>query len=182
LNGAKVRMSFSLNGKKISDDVEPNQTLCDYLHDVAGTTGVKKGCDTGECGACTIILDGKPVVSCLMLAPQVNNRSVVTVEGLGTESNPHPIQRAFVELDAVQCGYCIPGMIVNMSWILDHAPEVSDTELKRLLSGNLCRCTGYVQQMEAFKLARSRRSGSGARNSGTTSTKRRYGSSARIRR
>jgi carbon-monoxide dehydrogenase small subunit len=175
-------MSFSLNGKNVSDDAEPNQTLCDYLHDIAGATGVKKGCDTGECGACTVILDGKPVVSCLVLAPQVNDRSVVTAEGLGTESSPHPIQQAFVELDAVQCGYCIPGMIVNMSWILDHAPDVSDTELKRLISGNLCRCTGYLQQLEAFKLARSRRRETGAHQLGTGSTRKEDGSSTKVRR
>ena len=150
----KVKLRFKLNGISRTDEMEPNQTLCDYLHDVAGTTSVKKGCDTGECGACTVLLDDMPVTSCLVLAPQVDGREVVTTEGLGTQSAPHPIQREFVEKDAVQCGYCIPGMIVTMSWIFDHVPKASDDEIKRLMSGNLCRCTGYLQQIEALKSAR----------------------------
>jgi aerobic-type carbon monoxide dehydrogenase small subunit (CoxS/CutS family) len=152
----KVRVSFNLNGASKTDELEPNQTLCDYLHDVAGTTSVKKGCDTGECGACTVLLDDMPVTSCLVLAPQVDGRDVVTTEGLGTKLAPHPVQQAFVDHDAVQCGYCIPGMIVTLSWILEHAPGAPDDEIKRLMSGNLCRCTGYLQQIEALKTARKR--------------------------
>jgi aerobic-type carbon monoxide dehydrogenase small subunit (CoxS/CutS family) len=152
----RVRVSFNLNGASRTDELEPNQTLCDYLHDVAGTTSVKKGCDTGECGACTVLLDDMPVTSCLVLAPQVDGRDVVTTEGLGTKSAPHPVQQAFVDHDAVQCGYCIPGMIVTLSWILEHVPGASDDEIKRLISGNLCRCTGYLQQIEALKTARKR--------------------------
>jgi len=153
----KVKVRFRLNGASRTDEVEPNQTLCDYLHDAAGTTSVKKGCDTGECGACTVLLDDMPVTSCLVLAPQVDGGEVVTTEGLGTRSAPHPVQREFVEKDAVQCGYCIPGMIVTLSWIFEHAPSASDVEIKRLMSGNLCRCTGYLQQIEALKSARKRR-------------------------
>jgi len=149
----KVRMSFELNGERVTDELEPNQTLCDYLHDIAGKTSVKKGCDTGECGACTVLLDDMPVTSCLVLAPQADGRRVVTSEGLGTKSDPHPVQQAFVEHDAVQCGYCIPGMIVTLSWILEHVPQATDAEIKRLMSGNLCRCTGYAQQIEALKTA-----------------------------
>jgi aerobic carbon-monoxide dehydrogenase small subunit len=152
----KVKVKFRLNGASKTDEIEPNQALCDYLHDVAGTTSVKKGCDTGECGACTVLLDDMPVTSCLVLAPQVDGRDVVTTEGLGTKSAPHPVQREFVEKDAVQCGYCIPGMIVTLSWIFEHVPGASDTEIKRLMSGNLCRCTGYLQQIEALKTARKR--------------------------
>jgi aerobic-type carbon monoxide dehydrogenase small subunit (CoxS/CutS family) len=152
----KVKVRFILNGATITDEMEPNQTLCDYLHDAAGATSVKKGCDTGECGACTVLLDDMPVTSCLVLAPQVDGREVVTTEGLGTRSTPHPVQREFVEKDAVQCGYCIPGMIVTLSWILEHAPSASDAEIKRLMSGNLCRCTGYLQQIDALKAARVR--------------------------
>ena len=148
-----VKISFRLNGERITDEIEPNQTLCDYLHDVIGKISVKKGCDTGECGACTVLLDDMPVTSCLVLAPQVDGREVVTTEGLGTKSAPHPVQREFVEKDAVQCGYCIPGMIVTLSWIFEHAPGASDAEIKRLISGNLCRCTGYLQQIEALKAA-----------------------------
>ena len=149
----RVRVTFRLNGEARTDGIEPNQTLCDYLHDVAGTTSVKKGCDTGECGACTVLLDDMPVASCLVLAPQVVCRVVVTVEGLGSGTAPHPVQREFVEQDAVQCGYCIPGMIVTLSWIREHAPRASDAEIRRLMSGNLCRCTGYLQQIEALKAA-----------------------------
>jgi carbon-monoxide dehydrogenase small subunit len=152
----KVKVSFNLNGESKTDQLEPNQTLCDYLHDVAGTTSVKKGCDTGECGACTVLLDDMPVTSCLVLAPQVDGRDVVTTEGLGTKVAPHPVQQAFVDHDAVQCGYCIPGMIVTLSWIFEHVPGASDAEIKRLMSGNLCRCTGYLQQIEALKTARKR--------------------------
>ena len=150
----RVRVAFDLNGKRTVDEIEPNQTLCDYLHDAAGTTSVKKGCDTGECGACTVLLDGMPVTSCLVLAPQVDGRRVVTSDGLGTKSAPHPVQREFVEHDAVQCGYCIPGMIVTLSWIHEHVPDASDSEIRRLMSGNLCRCTGYQQQVEALRSAR----------------------------
>jgi carbon-monoxide dehydrogenase small subunit len=152
----KVKVSFRLNRTRRFEEIEPNQTLCDYLHDEAGTTSVKKGCDTGECGACTVLLDDMPVTSCLVLAPQVDGHDVVTTEGLGTRSAPHPVQQTFVEKDAVQCGYCIPGMIVTLSWIFEHAPEASDAEIKRLMSGNLCRCTGYLQQIEALKAARKR--------------------------
>jgi carbon-monoxide dehydrogenase small subunit len=133
--------------------VKPNQTLCDLVHDEVGLTGVKKGCDTGECGACTVLLDGKPVTSCLILAPQVNGREVTTIEGLGSETNLHPIQKALLELDGVQCGYCIPGMVLTLSSLLQELPHLSDQEIKRRVSGNLCRCGGYHQQLEALKLA-----------------------------
>ena len=147
----KVRVSFNLDGEDKTDEVEPNQTLCDYLHDLAGATSVKKGCDTGECGACTVLLDDMPVTSCLVLAPQVDGSRVVTASGLGAKSAPHPVQLSFVEHDAVQCGYCIPGMIVTLSWIREHVPGASDAEIRRLMSGNLCRCTGYQQQVDALK-------------------------------
>ena len=151
-----MKVSFRLNRAQRSEEIEPNQTLCDYLHDEVGTTSVKKGCDTGECGACTVLLDDMPVASCLVLAPQIDGCDLVTAEGLGTKSAPHPVQKAFVDKDAVQCGYCIPGMIVTLSWIFEHAPEASDAEIKRLMSGNLCRCTGYLPQIEALKAARTR--------------------------
>ena len=152
----KVKVSFALNGQTRVEEMQSNQTLCDFLHDEAGATSVKKGCDTGECGACTVLLDGMPVTSCLVLAPQIDGRDVVTAEGLGTKSAPHPVQRAFVDQDAVQCGYCIPGMIVTLSWIYEHVPGATDAEIRRLMSGNLCRCTGYLQQIEALKSARKR--------------------------
>lgn len=148
-----VRVSFKLNGEDRAEEIEPNQTLCDYLHDLVGATSVKKGCDTGECGACTVLIDDMPVTSCLVLAPQVDGSRVVTADGLGTKASPHPVQSSFVERDAVQCGYCIPGMIVTLSWIYKHVPGASDVEVRRLMSGNLCRCTGYQQQVDALKTA-----------------------------
>jgi len=148
-----VEITCRVNSKQVHTIIKPNLTLCDFLHDEIGTTGVKKGCDTGECGACTVLLDGRPVTSCLILAPQVDGHEITTIEGLATESKHHPIQDAFLELDAAQCGYCIPGMIMTASAVLKMNPGVTDTELKRYLSGNLCRCTGYQQQLQAVMLA-----------------------------
>ena len=148
-----VEIHFTLNGSSVTRDIRPNQTLCDFIHDEVGLTGVKKGCDTGECGACTVLLDGEPITSCLVLAPQIDGREVTTIEGLGDEKNLHPIQKAFVELDAVQCGYCVPGMILTLSSLLNDVPTLTEEEIKRRMSGNLCRCTGYQQQVEAVKLA-----------------------------
>lgn len=151
--GSEIEIRFSLNGALISRRTSPNKSLCDFLHDEVGLTGTKKGCDTGECGACTVLLDGKPVTSCLVLAPQVNGRDVITIEGLGNERKLHPLQEAFLELDAVQCGYCIPGMIVTLAAMLREIPDPSEEEIRRYLSGNLCRCTGYQQQVDAAKMA-----------------------------
>ena len=150
----KIRLS--VNGHAHELEVKPWTTLLDTLREDLGLTGTKEGCGQGECGACTVLMDDMPVTSCLVLAPQVDGRDVVTTEGLGTRSAPHPVQREFVEKDAVQCGYCIPGMIVTLSWIFEHEPRASDAEIKRLMSGNLCRCTGYLQQIEALKAARAR--------------------------
>ena len=148
-----VEVSCTINSKPVHVKIRPNLTLCDFLHDEIGTTGVKKGCDTGECGACTVLLDGKPVTSCLVLAPQIDGHEVITIEGLGTENKLHPIQESFIELDAAQCGYCIPGMIMTASAAIKMNPKITDTELKRYLSGNLCRCTGYQQQVQAVMMA-----------------------------
>ena len=149
----EVEIEYVLNGVPTKSRITPNKTLCDFLHDEVGLTGVKKGCDTGECGACTVLLDGKPVTSCLVLAPQTNGRAVTTIEGLGSDGKLHPVQEAFIELDAVQCGYCIPGMIMSLASLLDEAPNPSETEIRRRISGNLCRCTGYQQQVDAAKSA-----------------------------
>ena len=151
-----VDVSCTINGSPVRRRIPPNLTLCDFLHDEVGLTGVKKGCDTGECGACTVLLDGKPVTSCLVLAPQVEGRKVTTIEGLGSEGHLHPLQEAFIELDAAQCGYCIPGMIVTASALLEELENPTDRDIKRYLSGNLCRCTGYQQQIDAVKLAHRR--------------------------
>lgn len=148
-----VEITFTLNSTLVHKKIAPNQTLCDFLHDEMGTTGVKKGCDTGECGACTVLLDGKPVTSCLILAPQIDGHKVTTIEGLGSETALHPVQQSFIELDAAQCGYCIPGMIVTASALVKEKPDITEAELRRGLSGNLCRCTGYQQQLQAVMLA-----------------------------
>ena len=150
---SEVEIHFTLNGAKAQYRTAANKTLCDFLHDDAGLTGTKKGCDTGECGACTVQIDGEPVTSCLVLAPQVDGHSVTTIEGLGSEKKLNPVQEAFIELDAVQCGYCIPGMIMTADAMIREIPEPSEREIKRYLAGNLCRCTGYQQQVDAVKLA-----------------------------
>jgi len=148
-----VEVTCTINGTLLHRQILPNLTLCDFLHDEVGTTGVKKGCDTGECGACTVLMDGKPVTSCLVLAPQLDGHEITTIEGLGSEAALHPVQEAFIELDAAQCGYCIPGMIMTASALLKEKPNITESELKRYLSGNLCRCTGYQQQLQAVLLA-----------------------------
>ena len=148
-----VEISCTINSMLVHRKVAPNQTLCDFLHDEMGATGVKKGCDTGECGACTVLLDGKPITSCLVLAPQIDGHKITTIEGLGMETALHPVQSSFVELDAAQCGYCIPGMIMTASALVKEKPNATEAEIKRYLSGNLCRCTGYQQQIQAVMLA-----------------------------
>jgi carbon-monoxide dehydrogenase small subunit len=160
---SSVSVTCTINEVVVSRKIAPNQTLCDFLHDEVGTTGVKKGCDTGECGACTVLLDGRPVTSCLVLAPQIDGHKVTTIEGLGKEKL-HPVQEAFIAFDAAQCGYCIPGMIMTASAIHNENENPTEEQIKRYLSGNLCRCTGYQQQIEAVKTALSKlanRTGSG---------------------
>lgn len=154
-----VEVTCTINGTLLQRKILPNLTLCDFLHDEVGTTGVKKGCDTGECGACTVLMDGKPVTSCLVLAPQLDGHEITTIEGLGSEAALHPVQEAFIELDAAQCGYCIPGMIMTASALLKEKPNITEGELKRYLSGNLCRCTGYQQQLQAVLLASKKMTG-----------------------
>jgi aerobic carbon-monoxide dehydrogenase small subunit len=148
-----VDVTCTVNSKLVHKKIAPNLSLCDFLHDEIGTTGVKKGCDTGECGACTVLFDGKPITSCLVLAPQADEHEITTIEGLATQTKLHPVQESFIELDAAQCGYCIPGMIMTAAAIIKMKPNVTETEIKRYLSGNLCRCTGYQQQLEAVMLA-----------------------------
>ena len=150
---SSVEIRCTINSTLVHKRITPNQTLCDFLHDEMGKTGVKKGCDTGECGACTVLLDGKPITSCLLLAPQIDGHEITTIEGLGSEMALHPVQEAFIELDAAQCGYCIPGMIMTASALVKERSNITEAELKRLLSGNLCRCTGYQQQLHAVMLA-----------------------------
>jgi carbon-monoxide dehydrogenase small subunit len=157
----KAEITFSLNGVVYTVTVEESKRLLDVLRDELGMTGTKEGCGAGECGACTVIVDGRAVNSCLYPAPEVQGRSVTTIEGLhGPRHRLHPIQQAFVDGGAIQCGFCTPGMILSAKALLDANPDPSDEEIREALQGNLCRCTGYVQIVEAVKAAAQKLKGS----------------------
>lgn len=146
---AEHQISFVLNGRNVEVAVKPNSTLLDVLRYKLKLTGTKKGCGRGECGACTVLLDGKAVCSCLILAPTVSNREVVTIEGLGKPGNLHPLQEAFIEHSAVHCGFCTPGMLLSAKALLEEKPDPTEEDIRRNISGNLCRCTGYIPIIEA---------------------------------
>jgi carbon-monoxide dehydrogenase small subunit len=129
-------------------------TLVDFLRDTLGLTGTKKGCDLGNCGACTVIMDGKAVNSCLVLAVEADKETILTIEGLGNRDDEHVLQKAFMEHGAIQCGFCTPGMIITGKALLDQNPDPAEEEIKEALAGNLCRCTGYVKILEAIKSVR----------------------------
>jgi aerobic carbon-monoxide dehydrogenase small subunit len=147
----KTLISLTVNGKPHELAVEANQILVDLLRYDLGLTGTKKGCGTGECGACTVILNGKPVNACLVLAIQANGAEILTIEGLKPPEGLHPLQQAFVEKGAIQCGFCTPGMILSASRLLKQNPNPTETEIRTALSGNLCRCTGYQKIVEAVQ-------------------------------
>ena len=149
----EVTISFKLNGKDYTLTVPTNTTLLQIIRDKVKLTGTKRGCAKGECGACTVIFTGKIVDSCLVLAPKVDGAEITTVEGIGTFDNPHPIQKAFVEEGAVQCGFCTPGFVVSSYALLSKMPKPTEEEIREGLSGNLCRCTGYIKIIEAVKKA-----------------------------
>jgi len=140
---AKRDYQLNVNGNSYDVQTEPYQTLLDTLRDEVGLTGSKKGCNEGECASCTVLLDGVPVNSCLVLIGDARGKAITTVEGIGTEADPHPVQEAFVDLGGVQCGYCTPGFIVSTCALLVAQPNPSDDEIKFFLAGNICRCTGY---------------------------------------
>jgi carbon-monoxide dehydrogenase small subunit len=146
-------IEFTLNGKPTKALVKPNSTLLDLLHNELKLTGTKRGCDRGDCGACTIQLNGRAVNACLVLAPQVDGKEVVTIEGIGTPEKLHPVQQAFIEKDAVQCGYCIPGLIMCAKSLIEENADPTPEEVRSYVSGNLCRCTGYLHQIEAIGAA-----------------------------
>lgn len=148
------KISLNVNGKDHILEVEEDMRLIDLLREKLGLTGVKEGCSEGECGACTVIMDGEVVNSCLVMAFQAEGSSILTIEGLGDEENIHPIQQAFIDVGAVQCGYCTPGMILAAKALLDKNPNPTEEEIREAISGNLCRCTGYNKIVQAVDKAK----------------------------
>jgi carbon-monoxide dehydrogenase small subunit len=149
----KQLITLTVNGATYEVAVEPRQSLLQVLREELHLTGTKEGCSEGECGACTVFLDGQTADSCLIFGLEANGREIVTIEGLARGDQLHPVQRAFAEYGAVQCGFCTPGMILAAKALLDSNPSPTDAEIRRGISGNLCRCTGYVKIVEAIKAA-----------------------------
>lgn len=152
----KHPLTFVLNGEPVQVHAAPNVTLLDLLRRDLGLTGTKQGCGEGDCGACTVLVDGEPVSSCLVLALEIQGRQVVTIEGIAHAGELHPVQRAFVEHGAIQCGFCTPGMILVAKALLDRVPAPGDLEIREAIAGNLCRCTGYQKIVEAVTAAAQR--------------------------
>jgi carbon-monoxide dehydrogenase small subunit len=146
-------IALTVNGKPVSLKVAGHHTLLQVLRDQLGLTGTKDGCSEGDCGACTVIMNGKPVNSCLVLAAQADGAEIVTIEGLGTAEAMHSLQAAFVEEGGTQCGYCTPGIIMSAAALLEKNPEPTEEEIRRALVGNLCRCTGYTKIIAAVQRA-----------------------------
>ena len=147
------RLCFSLNGRPVDIVVEPHLTLLEVLRDVLGLTGTKEGCGTGDCGACTVLLDGAPVSSCLLLAVEAADCEVTTVEGLAAPGELHPLQKALIAHGGLQCGFCTPGVLLSSVALLARNPHPSDGEIRAALAGNLCRCTGYDKIVRAVQAA-----------------------------
>jgi len=148
-----VPVSFSLNGKLQELDVEPHELLLDVIRDRLGLTGAKRSCDVQVCGACTLLVDGRPVSACTTLAFEVRDKSVMTIEGLAENGKLHPLQQAFIEHGGFQCGFCTPGMILAAKALLDGNPHPTEEELKHFMHGNICRCTGYKKIIESIMAA-----------------------------
>ena len=148
-----ISITLNVNDNEYEVMVAPYQTLCDVLRDKLGFTEVKNSCYSGECGACTVLIDGKAVCSCLMLVAQADGRKITTIRGVSTDGELHPLQKKFIEHGAVQCGYCTPGMLLAAKALLDSNPQPSEEEVRMAISGNICRCTGYQQIVEAIMAA-----------------------------
>jgi len=146
-------LSLTVNGTPYQKEIDPRTLLSDFLRHDLGLTGTHVGCEHGVCGACTILLDGAAVRSCLMFAPQANNREITTVEGLGTIDDLHPLQEAFRDAHALQCGFCTPGFLTTLVPYLEENPNPTEEEIREAISGNLCRCTGYQHIIDAVKIA-----------------------------
>lgn len=150
---AKTLLQLRVNGETKEVATEINKTLLEVLREDMGLTGTKHGCELGECGTCAVLVDGAPVLSCLMLGIEAENTAIVTVEGMVQNGKPHPLQTAFADLGAAQCGYCIPGILLTAKALLDKNPQPTRDEIRQALSGNLCRCTGYTKILQAVELA-----------------------------
>lgn len=149
----KRELKITVNGDLYHLFMEPHRTLLEVIRNEIGLTGTKSGCEMGECGACTVLLNGEPVNSCLVLAHEADGQEITTIEGLSKGGDLHPIQKAFVEHGAIQCGFCTPGMIMTTKVLLDQNPKASRAEIRNGLKGNLCRCTGYIKITEAVEAA-----------------------------
>jgi carbon-monoxide dehydrogenase small subunit len=149
----KVKTSFVVNGNSVELDLEPRRLLVSVLREDLGLTGTHHACDTTNCGACTVLVDGKAVKSCTILGVQVNGKEILTIEGLAKDGDLHPLQKAFIEKQGLQCGFCTPGMIMASYWMLSQNRNLSEEEIKRMLHGNICRCTGYRGIVDAVKSA-----------------------------
>ncbi len=149
----KRLICLTINDREVEIAVPPNRTLADMLRRDLGLTGTKKGCEVGDCGSCTVLLNGRPVNSCLVLAVQANGASVTTIEGVETDEGLHPLQQAFVDHGAVQCGFCTSGMILSGLSLLAHNASPDEMDVRTAISGNLCRCTGYQKIVEAIQAA-----------------------------
>jgi carbon-monoxide dehydrogenase small subunit len=146
----KQLIALKVNGETHEVAVEPRMTLLEVLRDMVGLTGTKTGCSLGNCGSCTVLLNGKPVASCLVLAVEAQGKEVITIEGLAQNGELHPMQQAFIDHGALQCGFCTPGMLLSAKALLDENPSPTEDEVKEALSGNLCRCTGYTDAVNAI--------------------------------
>jgi aerobic-type carbon monoxide dehydrogenase small subunit (CoxS/CutS family) len=149
----KTLLQLRVNGETREVATEINKTLLEVLREDLALTGTKHGCELGECGTCAVLVDGQPVLSCLMLGVEAENTEIVTVEGMMQNGQPHPLQKTFADLGAAQCGYCIPGILLTAKALLDRNPRPTRDEIRQALSGNLCRCTGYTKILQAVELA-----------------------------
>ena len=143
-------INLKINGETYKLNIKSNILLLDLIRDEIGLTGTKRGCDTGECGACTVLIDGKPVNSCLVLAVEANGKNILTIEGLAENGQLHPLQEAFIEEGAVQCGFCTPGILLSAKVLLDVNSNPKEEEIKKAIASNLCRCTGYIKIIKAI--------------------------------
>jgi carbon-monoxide dehydrogenase small subunit len=153
MSDARVRLRFTVNDDPVDVVVDSTKTLLEVVREDLQLTGTKHGCELGECGACAVLVDGEPVLSCLAIACEIEGRAVTTVEGLASEGRLHPLQEAFADHGAAQCGYCTPGILMTAKALLDREPHPTRERIREALSGNLCRCTGYLQIIEAVEAA-----------------------------